>query len=323
MIRALAIAAAVACSYASFAQADPVNDYPSQPVRIVVGFPAGSSGDQAARTVALALSKSMGRQFVVENRPGASSSTAAIYSARADNDGYTLYQTTVANVVNKILNPGLSFDLLRDFQPVAITASSPVLLVAHPSLGVSTIGELVALAKKKPGEYNYASTGVSTTLHLAGALLNARAGIDLVHVPYQGSPQAVADLLAGRTHVMFAPAAAVLPLIKSGQLIALATASAKRTALMPELPSVSEAGLPELDSSIWFGMMTPKGTPAGIVAKLADAINKAVADPEVIEQLKRQGFDARGSSAEAFAAFLAAETEKWTAAARAAGVLKQ
>jgi len=232
MPRRIAAAALAWLALALGAAGARAEDYPTRPVRIVVGFPAGSAGDLAARTVAGQLSQAMGQQFVIENRPGASSSTAAIVAAKADKDGYTLYQTTNANVVNKILKPELAFDLTRDFAPIALTASVPVLLVANASLGVSNVKELVELARRKPGELNYASTGVTTTLHLAGELLNARAGIKLVHIPYQGSPQAVTDLIAGRVQVMFVSASSVLPQVAAGTLKPLATAAMKRSAIV-------------------------------------------------------------------------------------------
>jgi tripartite-type tricarboxylate transporter receptor subunit TctC len=322
MSRSVAVFAALAFCVLAFANTSVrADDYPNRPVRIIVGFPAGSAGDLAARTVASRLSQTMGQQFVIENRPGASSSTAAIAAAKADKDGYTLYQTTNANVVNKILKPELGFDLARDFSPIVQTASVPVLLVANASLGVSNVKELVELAKRKPGELNYASTGVTTTLHLAGELLNTRAGIKLVHIPYQGSPKAVTDLIAGRVQVMFVSASSVLSQIEAGTLKPLATAAAKRSAIVPNLPTTAEQGYPDVAAGLWFGFMAPKGTPEAIVARLSKEANEALKDPAVIESLKRQGFDAGGGTPEEFARFIGAETEKWTAAAKVAGVL--
>ncbi len=322
MLRPVAVAAALAFFASAFVSANVrADDYPSRPVRIIVGFPAGSAGDLAARTVASRLSQTMGQQFVIENRPGASSSTAAIAAAKADKDGYTLYQTTNANVVNKILKPELGFDLARDFSPIALTASAPVLLVANASLGVSNVKELVELARRKPGELNYASTGVTTTLHLAAELLNTRAGIKLMHIPYQGSPKAVTDLVAGRVQVMFVSASSVLSQIEAGTLKPLATAAAKRSVIVPDLPTTAEQGYPDVAAGLWFGFMAPKGTPDAVVGKLAKAANDALKEPAVIEALKRQGFDTGGGTPDEFGRFLVAETGKWTAAARAAGVL--
>jgi tripartite-type tricarboxylate transporter receptor subunit TctC len=324
MPRMVAAAAVVAfCALGVGAANVRADEYPSRPVRIIVGFPAGSAGDLAARTLAGRLSQTMGQQFIIENRPGASSSTAAIAAAKADKDGYTLYQTTNANVVNKILKPDLAFDLQRDFSPIALTASAPVLLVANASLGVSNVKELVELAKRKPGELNYASTGVTTTLHLAGELLNTTAGIKLVHIPYQGSPKAVTDLVAGRVQVMFVAASAVLSQIAAGAIKPLATASLKRSVILPDLPTTAEQGFPDVAAGLWFGFLAPKGTPDAVVAKLGNAANEALREPAVIEVLKQQGFDAGGGTAEEFSRFIGAETERWTTAARAAGVLAE
>jgi tripartite-type tricarboxylate transporter receptor subunit TctC len=272
------------------------SDYPSRPVRLVVGFPPGAAGDLVSRAVAGHLSQSVGQQFVVENRPGASSNIATEYAARAPKDGYTLFLGTVANVVNAAVSASLSFDFASDFTPIALIATVPVVLVVHPSTGVDNVKELIALAKSKPGQLNYASSGVATTPHLAGALLNVKAGIDLVHVPYQGSAPAVTDLLAGRTQVMFSPVSVVLPHIKAGTLKALAWAAPKRSAILPELATVAEAGMPELDASIWFGLTAPSGTPQGVVDRLARVLNDALKSEALLEQLKKMGYEPLGGT---------------------------
>jgi tripartite-type tricarboxylate transporter receptor subunit TctC len=298
------------------------SDYPSRPVRLVVGFPPGAAGDLVSRAVAGHLSQSVGQQFVVENRPGASSNIATEYAARAPKDGYTLFLGTVANVVNAAVSASLSFDFASDFTPIALIATVPVVLVVHPSTGVDNVKELIALAKSKPGQLNYASSGVATTPHLAGALLNVKAGIDLVHVPYQGSAPAVTDLLAGRTQVMFSPVSVVLPHIKAGTLKALAWAAPKRSAILPELATVAEAGMPELDASIWFGLTAPAGTPQGVVDRLARVLNDALKSEALLEQLKKMGYEPLGGTAAEFSRYIDAELRKWTAAAQAAGVKK-
>ena len=297
-------------------------DYPVRPVRIIVGFPPGAAGDLAARAVAGGLSRALGQQFIIENKPGASSSIAAASAALAPKDGYTLFQSTVANAVNAALTPNLSFDIAKDFEPIALTAIVPVILVVHPSLGVNSVSELIGLAKNKPGQLFYASTGVSTTLHLAGELLNARAGIKLVHVPYQGSPQAVTDLLAGRVQIMFVSASTVMPHVQAGTLKALATAAAKRTDLAPDLPTMAELGWPDLDASLWFGLSAPAGTPHDVIDKLNRATNEVVRSPETVAQFKRQGFEPLGGTPEEYQRYLAAEIAKWRSAAEIAGVRK-
>src|SRR5262249_9154798 len=207
------------------------------------------------------LSGALGQQFVVENRPGASSNIATEYAARAPKDGYTLFLGTVANVVNAAVSSNLSFDFGKDFAPIALIATVPTVLVVHPSTGANSVGELIALAKSKPGELNYASSGVATTPHLAGALMNVRAGVQLVHVPYQGSSPAVTDLLAGRTQIMFSAVSVVLPHINAGSLKALAWAAPKRGSVLPDVPTVAGGGLAGLRSSTWVGLMGPPGPP--------------------------------------------------------------
>jgi tripartite-type tricarboxylate transporter receptor subunit TctC len=297
-------------------------DYPARPVRIVVGFPPGAAGDLISRALSGYFSSVLGQQFIVENRPGASSNIATEYAARAPKDGYTLFLGTVANVVNAAVSSSLPFDFKKDFEPIALAATVPVVLVVHPSLGVNSVAELIALAKSKPGQLNFASSGVATTPHLAGALLNARAGIQLVHVPYQGSSPAVTDLLAGRTQIMFSAVSVVLPHIKAGTLKPLAWAAPKRGAVLPDLPTVAEVGLPDLDASIWFGIMAPTGTPKDIQDKLARTLNAGLKSDALQAQLHKMGYEPLGGSPEDFTRYVDAELRKWTEAAAAAGVKK-
>jgi len=297
-------------------------DYPARPVRIVVGFPPGSSGDLVSRALGGYLGNALGQQFVVENRPGASSNIATEYAARAPKDGYTLFLGTVANVVNAAVSSNLSFDFSKDFAPIALAATVPVVLVVHPSLGVQSVGELIALAKSKPGQLNYASSGVATTPHLAGALLNARAGIQLQHVPYQGAAPAVTDLLAGRTQIMFSAVSVVLPHINAGKLKALAWAAPSRGKVLPDVPTVAEVGLPELDASIWFGLMAPVGTPKDIQDKIAKTLNAGLKSDEFRAQIQKMGYEPLGGTPEDFTRYVDSELRKWTAAVAAAGVKK-
>jgi tripartite-type tricarboxylate transporter receptor subunit TctC len=297
-------------------------DYPARPVRIVVGFPAGAAGDLVSRVLATHLGTALDQQFVVENRPGASSNIATEYAARAPKDGYTLFLGTVANVVNAAVTSNLSFDFGKDFAPIALIATVPAVLVVHPSTGVGSVSELIALAKSKPGQLNYASSGVATTPHLAGALMNARAGVELVHVPYQGSSPAVTDLLAGRTQIMFSAVSVVLPHIRAGTLKALAWAAPKRSAVLADIPTVAEVGLPDLDASIWFGLMAPAGTPGDVLDRLARAINDGLKSDALRSALDKMGYEPLGGTPNDFTRYVAAELKKWTAAAEAAGVRK-
>jgi tripartite-type tricarboxylate transporter receptor subunit TctC len=305
------------------ASASRAEDYPTQPVRIIVGFPAGAAGDLISRAIGTHLGNALGQQFIVENRPGASSNIATQYAARAAKDGYTLFLGTVANTVNAAVYSKLPFDFTKDFVPIGLVATVPVVLVAHPSLGVNSVKELIALAKSKPGQLNFASSGIATTPHLAGALFNVRAGIKLVHVPYQGSSPAVVDLLAGRTQIMFAPVSVVLPHIRAGKLKALAWAAPKRSSVLPDIPTVAEVGLPELDASIWFGLMAPTGTPQPILDKLSVTLNKLLKSQTVLAQLEKMGYVPLGGTPADFTRYVNSEIRKWSTAVEAAGVPKK
>ncbi len=298
------------------------DDYPSKPIRLIIGFPAGASGDIAMRVVTGHLAKSLGQQIVIENRPGASSSIAAEAAARAPADGYTLFLGTVANVVNAAIQPKLPFNFARDFAPIGLAVTVPVMLVVHPSTGVNTVPELIALAKSQPGKLFYASSGVATTPHLAGALLNVRANIDLAHVPYQGATPAITDLLGGRTQVMFSSAATVMPHVRAGKLKALAWAAPKRSAAAPDLPTMAELGLPDIDASIWLGLMAPAGTPPSVISKLGAALNKSLESPELIASLQKHGYETLGGSPQDFSRYIERELAKWNVAVEIAGVRK-
>lgn len=296
------------------------DDYPNRPVHVVVGFIPGSAADITARVLGNGLGKLLGQQFIIENKPGAGSNVAAEYAARAPKDGYTLFLGSSANLTNQAMNPNLGFDLARDFGPIALATAAPIILVVHPSLKVKSVGELIALAKAKPGEILYASTGVGTAPHLAAELFDTRAGVKMVHVPYPGSPQAVTDLIAGRTAVMFSPASAVLSQVEAGKLTALASASARRPSAAPDLPTIAESGIADFDTSIWFGLMAPAGTPREVIDKLARAVPEAMQTSEAVTTLKSQGFDRLDGGPEEFSRFIVAETAKWNEAAQAAGL---
>jgi tripartite-type tricarboxylate transporter receptor subunit TctC len=319
LCRLLALSIAALCLAAAPAAAQ---DYPTRPVRVLVGFTPGASADITARVLATRLTQILNQQIVVENKPGAGSNLAADYVSHAAKDGYTLLIGTSANLTNAVITPGLAFDFVKDFAPIALITTAPVILVVHPSLEVNSVQELIALARKKPGELNYASTGVGAAPHLAGELFNARAGVKIVHVPYQGSPQAVTDLLAGRVSMMFSPASAVIPHVKAGKLKALASATSRRPSIAPDLPTMAEAGLPDFDTSIWFGLMAPTGTPQPIIDKLAAAVNAALKSDEAKASYAAQGFDLLGGGPADMARTIATDTKRWTIAAQAAGLKK-
>jgi tripartite-type tricarboxylate transporter receptor subunit TctC len=297
------------------------SDYPNKPVRLVVGFIPGSAADITARVLGTRMSQLLGQQFVVETKPGAGSSLAADFAAHAAPDGYTLFLGSSANVTNSVLNPKLT-DISKDLAPIALATTVPVILVVHPSSGINSVSELIALAKSKPGEVLYASTGVGTAPHLASELFAMRAGVKLVHVPYQGSPQAVTDLLAGRTTMMFSPASAVLGNVEAGKLKAIASAANKRPAVAPNIPTMPEAGMPDFDTSIWFGLMAPNGTPKEILVKLEKAVKDAQTSSDVQSSLKTNGFDTISGGPDDFAKLMQSENKRWSEVATSAGLKK-
>jgi tripartite-type tricarboxylate transporter receptor subunit TctC len=321
---AMSIAASIAMSIALALVPSPAlaQDYPARPVHIIVGFIPGSAADITARVLGQGMGRLLGQQFIVENKPGAASSLAADFVAHAPKDGYTLFLGSSANITNAAINPNLAFDMAKDFVPIALVTSVAVILVVHPSLGVSSVEELIALAKAKPGGLLYASTGVGAAPHLAAELFAMRSGVKLVHVPYQGSPQAVTDLIAGRTVMMFSPASAVIPQVEAGKLKALASAAAKRPSIAPDLPTMAEAGIPDFDTSIWFGLMAPAGTPREIVDKLARAADETLRSNEALTSLKAQGFDTLSGGPDDFARTIGSEIKRWGAVAQAAGLKK-
>ena len=314
---ALLMGAAVSAS-AAFAQAD----YPNRPVKLIVGFPPGSSADIAARVVGNRMTQVLGQQVVVESKPGAASSIAAAEVARADKDGYTLFMLSSANIINEQINPKLAFNIAKDFAPVAMVNTTAIILAVHPSLGLNDVKSLVALAKSKPGELNYASTGPGTVPHLAGELLAARTGVKIQHVPYKGSPEAATDLLAGRVSMMFSPASAVIAQGKEGKLKLLATATGQRLGVLPDLPTMVQAGIADFETSIWFGLVAPAGTPRPVIDKLAKAVGEATAAPEVAKAWEPQGILPLKGGPDDLARYIASETRRWGEAASAAG-LKQ
>jgi tripartite-type tricarboxylate transporter receptor subunit TctC len=297
------------------------DDYPSRPVRVIVGFAPGAVADTIARVMATRIGSVLGGQFVVENRAGAGSSLGAEQVARAPKDGYTLLMCTVAQTVNPALNT-LSFDFGKDFAPIMLVANAPQILVAHPSLGVSSVKELIALAKARPDEIQYASSGVGTLSHLSGVLLNSAAGITLTQSPYPGSAQSMTDVLAGRVPLMFGPAATVWPNVQAGKLKALAVTQPQRAVIAPDVPTMAEAGLPGYSAGIWMGLLAPAGTPPEIVDKLSRAANEALRADDVMLLMRNQGVDPLGGTPAAFARFIDEELKKWATVAAAAGIKK-
>ena len=293
--------------------------YPDRPVRIIVGFSAGGTTDIVARIMAKELTESLGQTFVVENKPGAGSNIGAEQASRAAPDGYTLYFAAVTNAINYTLYPNLSFDLLKDFAPVAMGAQVPNLLVVNPNLPVKSVQELVAHAKANPGKLAFASSGSGTSIHMAGELFKIQAGIDVLHVPYRGSAPALTDLIGGQVQYDFDNMPAAWPHVQSGKLRALAVTTAERSPTAPDIPTMKESGFPDFNVSSWFGLLAPAGTPPDVIAKLNDVIVKAQDKPNVQENFKQLGAVGAKQSPAEFGAFVKAEVEKWGPVVKASG----
>jgi tripartite-type tricarboxylate transporter receptor subunit TctC len=285
--------------------------YPTRPIRLIVGFAAGSSADVAARIVSRKFGDLLGQTVIVENRPGASSMIATEYVARATKDGYTLLIATIAATINTTLMPDKGPNFEKDLAPITLVGSLPNILVVNPKLDVKDVKELIALAKQKPDELLYGASGLGSGPHLATELFKQMAGIKMTGVLYPGSAQTITDLIAGRIQVMFSPASTALGLIKDGRVKALATSQAKRASVAPDLPTISEAALPGYDTGVWFGILGPAGTPTPIIDKVSKATNDALKDPETLKALRAQGLDALGGSPDDFARFIKSETERW------------
>lgn len=308
MIRRLAVLLAAFAMLAQLARAD---DYPSRPVRLIVGFAAGSSGDVIARIVAHKLSDELKQSVIVEDKPGASSMVATDYVARSAKDGYTLMFATIATTINMTLLAGKAPNVEKDMTPIALVGSIPNILVVNAELGVSDVKGLIALAKEKPDELLYGASGIGSGPHLATELFKQMAGVKMTGVLYPGSGQTAVDLIAGRIQVMFAPAPTVLGLIKDGRVKALATTEAKRSSLAPDLPTIGEDALPGYAAGLWFGILGPAGLPKPVIDKVSEATNAALKDPQLLHELQSQGLNAAGGSPEDFARFIKSETERW------------
>jgi tripartite-type tricarboxylate transporter receptor subunit TctC len=295
--------------------------YPSRPIRLIVGFTAGAASDVIARIFARGAGPVLGQQIIVENRPGAGSSIAAQYAARAPKDGYTLFLPALSTLTNEIVNPSSPpLDMSKDFAPIAQLAEGPFFLTVNPALGVHSVAELVALAKSKPGDLTYGSVGAGSLPHLCGVLFEQQAGIKLVHVPYPGSPESVTDLIAGRITLSFIVGSSIIGQINAGQLAALATTGAKRASVLPNVPTMTEAGIAGFDTNLWLGLLAPAGTPKPIIATLTDAAHKATHSPDALDSLHKQGYEPLDVGPDEFAAHIHGDIARWTEVVRAAGL---
>ena len=294
--------------------------YPTHPVRVMVGFTPGGGTDIMARFLAPRLQEYLGQPFIVENRPGAATTAATDLVAKSDPDGYTLLFTTSALAINVSLYKGrLKYDALRDLAPISVLSESPNLLVAGPSLEAKNIAELVAYARAHPGKLNYSSAGAGTSQHLAGETFKTRTGTHIVHIPYKGTAPSLAAVMSGEVEYSFANVPAILAHVKSGRLRALAVAGEKRSSLMPDVPTLKEAGVDGVDVPVWYALLAPAGTPPAIVKALAEATHKAAFSAELKPRLEQDGAEPVGSTPEEFSAFLRKEVAKYAEAIRISG----
>jgi tripartite-type tricarboxylate transporter receptor subunit TctC len=321
-VRKIVLAAAMALAPMAAAYAAPASDaYPVKPVRVIAAFSPGGYVDFTARLVSASLSAALGQQFVVENRAGAGGIVGTEFAAHAAPDGYTLVVGSVGtHAVNQTLYRKLSYNVLRDFQPIARLSNAPSLLAVHPSLPAHSVKELLALARAKPGAINYASAGSGTSTHLAAVLFENLGHVKLVHVPYKGGGPALVAVVAGEVPVTFGTAASVSPHTKSGRLRGLAVTSGERFAVLPNLPTIAEAGLPGYEMMNWLGLFAPAGTPRAIVDRLAAEATRIVRTPEVVARFHAQASEPSPLGTDEFAAFVKKEIEKWGKVVAATGM---
>jgi tripartite-type tricarboxylate transporter receptor subunit TctC len=294
-------------------------DYPSKPIRIIVPYPPGGFNDTLARTLGQKLNEKWGQPVIVDNRPGGGTTIGTGVVAKSAPDGYTLLIVSFAFAVNPALYATLPYDTTKDFTPVVLAANTPNLLVVNPQLPVKSVKELIALAKSRPGQLNYASAGNGSSNHLSMELFKSLTGIDAVHIPYKGSALAVTDLIGGQVDVMFDNVPNVLSQVKAGKLRALAVSSKERSPFIKDLPTVAEAGVPGFDVSVWFGVVAPAGTPKAVIAKLSAEINAILKLPEVRESFNNQGVETAGGTPTEFSAFISRQTTKWAQVVKDSG----
>jgi tripartite-type tricarboxylate transporter receptor subunit TctC len=294
--------------------------YPSKPIRLICPFPPAGAVDIASRAIASELSKILGQTVTVENRPGAGGNIGGAEAARSAPDGYTLFMTTSGiNAINPALYAKMPFDPIKDLAPVAALVSLSNVLVVHPSVKANSVADVIAMAKAEPGKMNYASSGNGTSIHMSGEMFKHLAKVDIVHIPYKGSGPAMSDLLGGQVMMMFDNIPSALPHIKAGKLRALAVTGAKRDPLLPDVPTVAEAGVPGYESGVWFGLAVPAVTPKDEIARLNEAAVKGTKAPEYIKRMTELGYTIIGSTPEQMAEMNKVETARWGPIVKASG----
>jgi len=300
------------CACATAGSVAVAQDYPSKPVRLIVPFPPGGGNDTIARLMGQKLAPALGQQVLVDNRPGAGGTIGADLAAKAPADGYTLFLAGVASHgINPNLQKKLPYDPVRDFAGVSLIASAPLLVVVHPSLPVTSVRQLIALAKARPGAINFASNGNGSSSHLAGEMFRMMTGTDMVHIPYKGLSPALTDLLSGQVQLAFTSAVAMLPQVKAGKLRAIAMTGARRSQAIPEIPTVAEAGVPGYETGSWYGIVAPARTPRPIVERLSREIAAATRSPEISVRLVEEAVIPIGSTADEFDAHIKRELSRW------------
>jgi len=320
MLRAVALASAMAITGFSALTPATAKEFPSKPVTIIVPFSAGGTTDILARIVGQYLGTKFGQSVVVENRDGAGGNIGTQTAARAKADGYTLLMGTVGtHAINPALYSKLNFDHIKDFQPLTRVAMVPNLLVVNPERPYRSVQELIDYAKAHPGEVAFASSGNGSSIHLSGELFKLMTGVDMLHVPYRGSAGAVTDLLGGQVDIMFDNMPSAIQHVRNKTLVPLAVTPAERSPELPDTPTIAEAGVPGYEATSWFGLFAPAGTPEDVVKVLHEAIVEALKDPEVVEKFQAQGAQVTIDTPEQFAEFIAAETEKWADVVKRSG----
>jgi tripartite-type tricarboxylate transporter receptor subunit TctC len=308
---AMLLAAASGAAAALNTTAGRADDYPSRAVRVIVPFGAGGPTDVYSRDIALELQKSLGQAFYMDNRPGAGTTLGTDMAAKATPDGYTLLMVSGTQTVNETLYADKPYQLLRDLAPIAPLMESDLVLVVHPSVPAHNVAELLALARAKPGTLNYGSSGPGSNYHMAGELLKNLTGIDIVHVPYKGSTGARSDILSGQIQILFDSVPTMAPLIKSGMVRALGTSGKVRSSILPEVPTLAEAGVPGFQATLWVGFMAPKATPQPVIDRLNGAITTILRRPDIKEAWEKQGATPLVMTQPEFSAFMQAEVVKW------------
>jgi tripartite-type tricarboxylate transporter receptor subunit TctC len=304
----------------TFALSAAAQTWPARPVRLISQFPPGGGTDLIARNLIPKLAEVFGQQFILEHRPGAAGNIAADFVAKSPADGYVILIANNTLVIQAAMPQKLTFDVIKDFAPIAVVASTPVALAVHPSMPVKSVKDLIALAKAQPGKIAYSSCGTGTAMHLAGELFKQLAKIDMTHVPYKGCGPAIVDGIAGYLPVLFNTITNTTPQAKGGRLRVVALASATRSPVDKNLPTIAEAGLTGFDADIWFGFMAPNGTPRDIIMRMNSELNRIVKLPDIVERLSGQLFDIRTGTPEAFSELIRSDIAKWSKVVRDANI---